>query len=165
MKYTGLLFSLILLTLFALQGPGAHAQETSSVPENSRDFNISSIVLCDPDDPLCKPTFFFHTGKNIRVNVLQNFSSSLVGSSRELKLLFYNPDHEEVLKAFKVDQFIWGPHINDKWLCFLPDALDNGVYEIKIIVKVGVKEFQKSVSFSVKNPRAAADDPVQLKEK
>jgi hypothetical protein len=161
------LFLSILAVIFFLALPGGNAggEESSPPPEISRDFNISAIVLCDPADPLCRPTFFFHAGKNIRINVLENFSTSLVGSTREVKLFFYNPDNEEILKAGKYEQFIWGPHVNDKFLCFLPDSLDNGLYVVKIIVKVGFKEYQKSLSFSVKNSRAAADEPAGAREK
>lgn len=121
-----------------------------------KDFNISKIVLCDPDDPLCRPRLFFEAGKTMRINVLENFSTQMRGEYRTLTLYFYDQNETEVLKASKVEQFIWGPHINDKWLCFLSNAMDSGVYRLRMVVEVGQKAFEKSVTFSLVNPTLEA---------
>lgn len=141
-------FITVLIIYFLYFGTlNARSQEAAPI----KDFNISKIVLCDPDDPLCKPSAFFDAGKTMRINVLQNFSSELRGLSRDLTLFIYDQENTELLKAVKVEQFIWGPHINDKWLCFLPNTIETGVYKMRIVVKVGHKEFEKSASFSVRN--------------
>lgn len=148
--------ALFLCCLFPGIAGSAAAEE--QLITGSGDFKISSIVICDPQDPLCKPCLFFKTGQSIRINVLQNYGKDVIGSYRDLILHFYDQNHNEVLKAEKVEQFVWGPHINDKWLCFIPDTMDTGVYEICFVVKVGNKEYQKSISFSIKNPNDNADD-------
>ncbi len=139
-----------LCTLLVLFCAALSISAEEAVP--SKDFNISKIVLCDPDDPLCKPSAFFIAGQNMRINVLQNFSTELRGTYRDLILYIYDSNNEELLKAYKLEQFIWGPHINDKWLCFLPNSLETGLYQIRIVVKVGYKEFEKSSTFSIRNP-------------
>jgi hypothetical protein len=142
----------------------AYGAEEEQPAPGSGDFQISKIVLCDPSDPMCKPCVFFNAGQSIRINVLQNYGKGVIGSYRNLILHFYDSARTEVLKAEKVEQFVWGPHINDKWLCFLPDTMDTGIYELCIVVKIGNKEFQKSISFSVKNPNDKDDDPSKDKK-
>lgn len=141
--------------LSGMAGPAAAEEKPNP---GAGDFKISSIVICDPQDPLCKPCLFFKTGQSIRINVLQNYGKDVIGSYRDLILHFYDQNHNEVLKAEKVEQFVWGPHINDKWLCYLPDTMDTGVYEICFVVKIGNKEYQKSISISIKSLNDKADD-------
>jgi hypothetical protein len=134
----------------------------------SKDFSISKIILSSPDDPYCKPCLFFQAGTNCRINVLQNFSRELQGASKDVILYFYNSDHKELLKATRYDTYVWGPHVNDSFLCFLPNTLKSGVYEWRVIVRMGQKEYQKSLSFNVKNPRDShpeADKEIKYIEK
>lgn len=149
---------LLILALFS-RAPLARSEEAAP----AKDFNISKIVLCDPDDPLCKPSAFFEAGKNMRINVLENFSLQLRGESRELTLYIYDQDNNELLKAYKTEQFIWGPHINDKWLCFLPNTLETGSYRLRIVVAVGYKQFEKTTTFSIRN--IARDEKQKAREK
>ncbi len=152
MKITTILVTAAVLFLCCLfSGTYTPAISGEQSISDSSDFKISSIVLCDPEDPLCKPCLFFKTSQRMRINVLQNYGKGAIGSYRDLILHFYDQNHNEVLKAVKVEQYVWGPHINDKWLCYLPDTMDSGVYELCIVVKIGNKEYQKSISFSVKN--------------
>ncbi|MDQ7824037.1 MAG: hypothetical protein RDV48_14650 [Candidatus Eremiobacteraeota bacterium] len=155
--YCCLLFIGALFLILSLSGSAAFAGEVN--PQGT-DFAITKIVLSEPDDPLCKPHSFFRTGKNIRINVLQAFGAGLRGQDRDLLLHFYNTENREILKASKVERYIWGPYINDTWLCFLPDALDSGLYKIRIVVKVGIKEFEKSVTFSLKNSKEDEETPI-----
>lgn len=141
---------IVLIVLFCLFFGVSQNVFTAELSKTGN-FSISKIVICDPDDQFCKPLEYCRAGRNIRINVLENYDPGLIGQNRDLILYFYDINHKELLKASKFEQYIWGPHINDRWLCFLPDNLDSGVYEIKIVARMGQKEYEKSISFIIKN--------------
>jgi hypothetical protein len=158
----GILLSLLCVMLIPT---AARAQEA---PCSAGSFNISKIILCVPDDPYCKPCLFFETGKNMRINVLQNFAKELEGSSKDVIICFYDPDHVELLKSSRYDTYVWGPHVNDNFLLFLSNMMKSGIYEIRVVVRMGQKEFVKSISFNVKNPKEShpeADKEIKYIEK
>jgi hypothetical protein len=156
---------LLCIILVALLSAEARAED---VPGSPGSFTISKIIMSSPDDPYCKPCLFFQTGTNMRINVLQNFANNLQGSSKDVIIYFYDPDHTELLKASRYDTYVWGPHVNDRFLAFLPNAMKSGVYELRAVVRMGQKEFQKSVSFNVRNPKDShpeADKEIRYIEK
>ncbi|MHC9538216.1 MAG: hypothetical protein AB9903_01710, partial [Vulcanimicrobiota bacterium] len=84
MKTTPILIitaALLLCCLFSGIAEPAAAEEQPVT--GSGDFKISSIVICDPQDPLCKPCLFFKTGQSIRINVLQNYGKDVIEAAHE----------------------------------------------------------------------------------